>query len=235
VKKTLLLLVLASQSAFAYPPLPEARTEAEELFIRRIADFWQGKEYPFAKSQIRAYMNAYPGGPFTNHFYAMLGDIAMHEKVYRDALEYYNRVNDPAVNAYVRSKRWQALYQLQLYSQLYQEIAPIPAQEIGEEGTFYLAEAAFREALTLSHFKEGKSQANSLLEEALPLYSSLAFSEAFGAHAKLAMAEIYRLLEKTETAADLYLEIAASQGNQEELLFQAAAPPSQEKRPINGC
>lgn len=215
--------MLASQSAFAYPPLPEARTEAEALFVRRIADFWQGKEYPFAKSQIRAYMNAYPGGPFTNHFYAMLGDIAMHENVYRDALEYYNCVNDPAVNAYVRSKRWQALYQLQLYSQLYQEIAPFPAQEIGEEGTFYLAEAAFREALTLSRFKEGRSQAKSLCEEALPLYASLTFSEAFGAHAKLAMAEIYRLLEKTEAAADLYLEIAASQGNQDELLFQAAA------------
>ena len=221
--KTLLFLTLLTCSAFAYPPLPEARNEAEALFVRRIIDFWRDKEYPFAKSQIRAYMNTYPDGPFANHFYAMLGDMAMHEKAYREALDYYNRIADEAVSTHVRTKRWQALYQLQLYTELYQEIAPLPLQEMDAESKFYFAEASFREALTLLRFKEGKEQAKSLCEESLPLYASLAFSEAFGAHAKLAMAEIYRFLEKPETAADLYLEIAESQDNQEEVLFHAAA------------
>jgi len=223
VKKTLFVLALLTQVAFAYPPLPEARSDSEALFVRRIIDFWRDKEYPFAKSQIRTYMSDYPKSPFTDHFYAMLGDMAMHEKAYHEALDYYNRISDEGLSAHVQAKRWQALYQLQLYTQLYQEIAPIHLDESDEEGKFYFAEAAFREALTLLRFPEGKEQAQSLCEEALPIYASLSFSEAFGAHAKLAIAEIYRFLNKPEIAAKLYLDIAENQEDQEEVLFHAAA------------
>ncbi len=205
VKKTLFLLILLVQTAFAYPPLPEARTESEALFVRRILDFLREKEYPFAKSQIRAYMSSYPEGPFTDHFFAMLGDIALHEKDYSEALDFYARLSDSACQTHVRTKKWQALYQLQRYSELHQEMASIGPQEINEEGTFYFAEAAFRKGL---------------FEEALPLYSSLMDNQVYGGHAKLALAEIYRFLKRPEMAADLYLEIAE---DHDKKLFYAAA------------
>ncbi|MCC5832393.1 MAG: outer membrane protein assembly factor BamD [Chlamydiales bacterium] len=220
MKKTLFLLAFLMHSAFAYPPLPEARTEGEALFARRIVGFWRDKEYPFVKSQVRAYMNAFPSGPFTDHFYALLGDIALHERSYEEALEHYRCVSDQAVSEHLRVKRWQALYQLQLYRELYREIAFL-GHEVEDEGKFYLAEAAFREALNL---KEASSEeAMVLCKEALPLYASLTSNALFGTHAKLAMAEIYRILEKPEAAANLYLEIADSEESPYELLFQAAA------------
>lgn len=222
VKKTLFVLIFLTQQVFAYPPLPEARSESEALFVRRILDFWRDKEYPFAKSQIRAYMHDYPHGPFTDHFYAMLGDMAMHERAYREALEFYNRISHSALTAHVSTKKWQALYHLQLYAQLYQEIGPtIAGKPIEEEGKFYFAEAAFREALTLWRYEEGKEEAKALYEEALAVYASLTSSAVFGPHAKLAMAEIYRILNNPEKAAALYLELAETEEHPEEILFHA--------------
>lgn len=63
VKKTLFILVLLCQVAFVYPPLPEARSESEALYVRRIIDFWRDKEYPFAKSQIRAFIISFAWKP----------------------------------------------------------------------------------------------------------------------------------------------------------------------------
>ncbi|MCH9626713.1 MAG: hypothetical protein S4CHLAM2_03410 [Chlamydiales bacterium] len=215
VKITFFALLLLCQAAFAYPPLPEARTETEALFVRRIIDFWRDKEYSFVKSQISAYLSEYPGNPFTEHFYAMLGDVALHEKEYGAALNAYERLTETALKEHVRTKRWQALYQLQRYSQLYEELKPLSLK--GIEETFYFAEA-------LSHLGFG--------EEALPLYKSLLFSKPFGAHAKLAMAEIYRQQGKLESAAELYLEIAEQHEESDEILFHAAVmliPSDQEQ------
>ncbi len=222
MKKICFVLALLFQTAFAYPPLPEARSETEALFVRRIIDFWRDKEYPFAKNQIRAYLDEYKDTPFADHFYAMLGDMAMHEKAYQEALNYYNRITDEALTAHTQSKRWQTLYHLQQYTQLYQELSPIAIHE-NEEGRFYLAEAAFRQALPLIRIEDGKEQAKALCQEALPLYDSLTFSEVFGAHARLAIAEIYRFLDQPEAAAKIYLEIAENQEDNDEILFHAAA------------
>lgn len=223
MRKSLIFFALICQTAFAYPPLPEARDEQEALFVRRIIDFWRDKEYPFAKAQIQAFLVHYPGSPFIDHFFAMLGDMAMHEKNYREALYFYENVSNVQVSGYLKPKRWQALYQLQLYTQLYRELGAIPPEERGEEGTFYLAEAAFREGLALFPFPEGKQEALELFTQALPLYQGLKETEIFKPYVKLAMAEICRFLEKFQEAAALYLEIAEEREGNEEELFHAGA------------
>lgn len=216
MKKIFFTLTLLFQMAFAYPPLPEAQSEQEALFVRRIIDFWRDQEYPFAKSQINSFLSQYPNSPFAEHFNGMLGDIAMHEKNYTEAITYYNKISSEALLPYIYPKRWQALYLDQRYAQLYEELA---SQELeNDEEQFYFAEAAFRQALT-----QEKEKAEALLLEALPIYASLQGSENFSLHAKLAMAEIYRALHQPEKSARLYLEISENKEDNEDILFHAAA------------
>lgn len=196
VRKVVLVIVLLFSVGYAYPPLPEPRTEEEACFTRRIVNFWRDKEYDFTKAQINAYLVRYPSSPFAGHFYAMLGDMALHEKAYKKALSFYDHIMEAQLLVHVESKRWHALYQLEWYEELYAHA----------EG-FYKAEAAFRLGLN---------------EEALALYTDLETDELFAPHVKLAMAEIYRLLNRPQEAATLYLEIANSSDDPAEVRFHAA-------------
>ncbi|MEZ5315125.1 MAG: hypothetical protein R3E91_02805 [Chlamydiales bacterium] len=222
VKKISLLFLLLQQTIFA-DSLPNIYPQAEELLIRRIAYFCHHQDYPFVKSQIQTYMNTYPNGLFTDYLYEILGDIAMNTKAYQAALDYYHCIsNQSDRNLQVLKKEWKALYHLEFYAQLYQKTTPISFQKMDEEGLFYLAEATFHEALHLMDFKEGEQEAKLLYQEALLVYSRLASSKTFGTYAKLAIAEIYHHLGQSKVAADLYLDIAESEQNHEEWLFQAA-------------
>lgn len=214
VRKILLILVLVGQAAWAYPPLPEARTESEALFVRRIIDFWREREYSFVKNQIPSYLHSHPDTPFADHFYAMLGDIALHENNNEAALSYYNQVTK---RGFIEGKRWQILYHMARYDELYEELLASPL--VGEEERFFFAESAFRLALS-----SDEERAKRLCNEALPFYEGLTASKTFGAHAKLALAEINRLLKRPEIALQLYLEIAKNGcENQADILFHAAA------------
>lgn len=202
MKKWFLSLLLAASIPAFSSALPTPRNEEEGLFVRRIIDFWRDHEYELVKTELGRYLNNVPETPFSDHFNAMLGDIALHEKSYAGAVEYYNRVKDRHLFDTVKTKRWQALYHQKLYAMLYDEIAPTVSRE-SDEGRFYFAEAAFREARLLGNDPDSKS----LFKEALEVYRSLFENPMFSPHAKLAMAEIYRFLERFDEAASLYQEL----------------------------
>lgn len=202
MKKWLLSFLLVASAPLFSSPLPTPRNEEEGLFVRRIIDFWRDHEYELVKTELDRYLHNSPNTPFADHFNAMLGDIALHEKLYSNAVEYYNLVKDRHLYDSVKTKRWQALYHQKLYAMLYDEIA-LTASKESDEGRFYFAEAAFREARLLGHDPE----ATPLFKEALDVYRSLLENSTFAPHAKLAMAEIYRSLEQFDEAATLYLEL----------------------------
>lgn len=217
-----LLVVTAAEGH--YPALPAARDDQEAMLVRRVLGFWRDKEFRFAKTQIERYLKENPDSPFTDHFWAMLGDMAQQEHDFEEALQYYSKIQGDELKNHVQLKKWEALYHMGHYAELYQETAPqmVGLPESGhEEFRFYFAEGAFREALTLTRFEEGKEEALALCREALPVYASLRSSPAFGSHAKLAMAEIHRLLGEPEKAASLYLELAEHEEN-DDILFHAA-------------
>jgi hypothetical protein len=215
-----LLLMVGFGVLGNYPPLPEPRNEEEALLVRRIVEFWRDKEYPLVQFQIINHLNESPQSPYADHFWAMLGDIALQNRAFQEALGYYEKIAGEQIRAHVQLKTWQALYQLGLYSQLYESCAPYAAN-LEAEGCFYFAEAALREALTLLCYVEGEQEAKALCEEALPFYESVIKSGLFVSHAKLGLAEIYRILGHPEKAATLYLELAQQDENKE-VLFHAA-------------
>ncbi|NGX53327.1 MAG: hypothetical protein K1000chlam4_00036 [Chlamydiae bacterium] len=224
IKKFLLLFFCLgwSLSTFAAPLF---HSEEEEFFARRIIDLWQDKEHDLAVSQIRLFIEEFPESPWVDHCYSLLGDIALNNKRYKDALAAFEKIHSEELKKNLHVKRWHALYQLKLYTQLFEEIAPHASRfsEKDEEGRFYYAESCFREALTLLNYEEGKEQARALCEEALPYYTQLVESPLFGLSAKMALAEIHRLLDSPAEAVSLYLSLADELQNEkgEEILFHA--------------
>ncbi|MCP5469639.1 MAG: hypothetical protein H7A36_03945 [Chlamydiales bacterium] len=199
--------------------------EQEVLAVRRIYRLWKDNDYPLVRTQIYEFFDRFPASEHRDDFQVMLGNIALCEKEYRAALSAFESVRDPQKREKARVKRWQALYQMQNFTALYQELSPVLPylnREEVDESRFLFAESAFREAMTLSRYAEGEGESKRLAHEALPYYEALREHKRFGRYAKLAIAEIHRLLGHHEDAAALYLEIAKKEKENEELLFHAA-------------
>lgn len=207
---------------------PEAKSEDELLFARRVIEFWRDHEQSLAKQQIESFLIEYPQSEFRDHFQAILGDIALEQSHMYHALALYQKIQNPEVRKQVRPKRWYALYQLKSYSELYQETAPLLTFLESPEECFYFAEAAFRSGLSAEADEQQR-----LFQEALSVYDQIKSDEQFGGHASLAMAEIYRQLDQWDKAAELYLNIADKTKSQQ-MLFHAAMMLS-EYEPDKAC
>lgn len=199
--------------------LPEAKSDEELLFARRVIEFWKDKENALTQSQIETFLCTYPTSAFRDHFQAILGDIALEERHYPQALIAYAAIRDIEIIKKVRVKRWHALYQLQDYATLYQELLPKLSFIDEEEGLFYFAEAALRHTLAQQELDAETRQMR--LREILAIYQKIQSNDHFGGHAQLAMAEIYRHLGEVEQAAQLYLTIAQDQKSPQTLYHAA--------------
>jgi tetratricopeptide (TPR) repeat protein len=200
---------------WGYPPLPKPSCEEEALFVRRILEFWRDREYSLADSQIEAFLNQFPSSRFTDHFLALRGDIALQEKKYEDALQLYHKINHAEFQKEIQLKKWQALYGLGRYVQLHNEIDASASDWmlLDDEPRFYLAEALFRLGV--------QENGSAFFGQAVPLFESLGQSELYASHAKLALAEIYRLEGDQRKAAAFYLDLAEHEQD-EVILFHAA-------------
>ncbi|MCH9608665.1 MAG: Lipopolysaccharide assembly protein B [Chlamydiales bacterium] len=198
------------------PLAADSSSDEELLFARRIVECWRDQEIDLTKSQIGSFLESYPTSHFVDHFNAILGDISLKEGAFINAIASYENIKSGDLLRQVRTKRWYALYQLKAYGQLYQEISPLISFIEEEEARFYFAEAAFREALTLTD-----DQKNALFEECLPIYRTLEEHPQFGEHALLAMGEIYRQLDQFDQSAAIYLRLAEEKKSHQ-TLFHAA-------------
>jgi hypothetical protein len=219
-KRSFFFLISSTLPLFAATTI---ESDEESLYLRRIYTLWEDKDYIFAKRQIEDFCQKFPQSPLIERFTSMLGDIALYEKEYDQALKLYDKVQDEGLKKTLSAKKWHALYQLKRYSELQVEI-PLDLIEKSEEAKFYYAESLFREgcAPTLQ-----AKEARPLWLEALGLYGDLLDSPTFSENAKIATAEIYRLLGEPKQAAKYYLELADIFKNkdgirQEEVLFHAS-------------
>jgi tetratricopeptide (TPR) repeat protein len=185
---------------------PEARSDPELLHARRILEFWRDQETEFTRSEIQKFFQEFPSSEFCDTFYAILGDMALREKAQSVALNFYCHIKDPEIIKSIKNKRWRALYELEEFALLYQEIAPQLPFIKDDEGLFYFAEAAYREALTLSD--EDEMCKNRLLCEALNTYKLIEPNPIFKFPSQFARADIFRLQGDFEKAAFVYQEIA---------------------------
>jgi hypothetical protein len=200
--------------------LPMPTCEEEALFVRRVLELWKDEDYGILEGQLKNYLTIRPHTPFRDFFLLLIGDTALKNKNFADAIAYYSNIKDPALKEEALAKRWQVFYQMGEYVQLYRETSASPFP-LTDEGVFFFAEAAFREALSLLKISGHEEQVISLFSEAIPAYETLLTKPVYASHAKLALAEIHRHLNRPQQAARLYMELAEEEENPE-ILFHAA-------------
>jgi tetratricopeptide (TPR) repeat protein len=198
---------------------------AADLALRRIEQLHQSSEHALLQKAILNFLELHPLHSKGDSLKALLFREYMLEKSYGPALGLLQKIQDQHLLNELNIMKWEALYQTAQYETLYEELhltIPYLPNEQKAAASFYFAESAFREALTLSHYVEGEEKAIELCLEALPFYEKVKEHALFGTHARLGMAEIYRMTGSHEKASSLYLSLSEEANEKEDLLFHAA-------------
>ncbi len=197
--------------------------EEEALALRRIADFWEEREYQIAKNQMESFLEEFPESSYKNTLSSALGDLFLREKNYQTALNYYAQIQDPATIDRIFLHRMQCLYHLEWHATLADECeAYLKKQESNPEhrlqATYLLAIALYSQALGTDKDPQALT---ALAERAKPFFENLSHSE-LSEEVSGAFAHLQCILKNYEAASKIYLDLAKKTDSPEEHLFQAA-------------
>jgi len=205
------------------PLLYGSEGDEEALFLRRIADFWQEKEYQLAKNQMEEFIVSYPESPYSDALCAALGDLYLREKNYSNAISFYTRVQTPEFYHRVFLNRMQCLYEMQWYATLADECESYLENGENLHVTYFLAIALYHQCLNTKD-PEGLLK---LAERAKPHFETLSKSELSNEVAQ-GFAHLCCTLKDYSKAAEIYLDLAKNDPeSNEDMLFQAGLIQSQ--------
>ncbi|MES2273640.1 MAG: tetratricopeptide repeat protein [Chlamydiota bacterium] len=217
---------------FVYPMVCRAETkelapdsEEESLFIRRIADFWQEKEYRIAKFQMEEFIEQFPTSQFADPLSAALGDLLLREKNFSGALSHYTKIKSPEWIDRIFLSRMECLYQMQWYATLAEDCEMYleskddlnPTQKL--HATYFLAIGLYQQCLNASKNPETLQK---LAKRAEP-YFQILFESELSHEVAEGFAHLSCILKDFSKASQIYLDLAGKDpALQEEMLFQAA-------------
>lgn len=191
--------------------------------LRRIAEYWNEKDYRSARLHIQDFLIRYPSHSQADHLHAMLGDLHFLKNQYKEAISNYEAIQSKEVKRECQFRYLHSLYCQKEY-QSFLALAPLALKDphrTGEEIDalrLNFGEASYQLGLSL----EGKEQKD-LLQQALSSYQQL-MQTKYGDSTLLHQAHIYTLLENYPKAASLYLLLAQNQKEKKEIyLFQAGS------------
>jgi TolA-binding protein len=206
------------------PFLYGSEGDEEALFLRRIADFWQEKEYQLAKNQMEEFIVSYPESPYSDALCAALGDLYLREKNHSHAISFYTRIQSPEFYHRVFLNRMQCLYEMQWYATLADECESYLENGENLHVTYFLAIALYHQCLNSTKDPEGLLK---LAERAKPYFETLSKSELSNEVAQ-GFAHLSCILKDFPKAAEIYSDLAKKDPeSQEEMLFQVGLIQSQ--------
>ncbi len=216
------------------PPTPATHEEA--LFVRRILEFWKDNEPILVKAQIHQFLKLYPTSEYRDSLLVILGDTYWKEKNYKQALTAYDEIKAPHLCDKVFNNRLDCHYHLEnhyditeaLLSKLSSEKEP---PETNEQALwmFYFAEALLQQAKQMDD-PIAANEGYTLSKD----YYELLLNTEHKVNAKLALAEIYSLLNQNQPAAVYYLELADLIPEKKEEMIWRAAQLQQVQAPEDG-
>ena len=141
--------------------------EKEELFVRRIIEFWKDGELTIVQKQVKEFFESYPKSLYIDQLKVLLAESYIKEKKYTLALSYFNQINDPEQKNKVFLNKLQCYHNLEKYTDLFDELYPliIKGGQIDPAISYYYAETCYRFAL-----QDNKKE---LLLEAIAFFSRL--------------------------------------------------------------
>lgn len=173
----------------------------EQLFVRRIVEFWRDQDDRLADQQIDQFLATYPASGWRDPLLAMQCQIAARSGDHLKTLSAFAQIADPAVAEPLHPYRLHALFKLGKYSELIRE--PI---ERGDASRFYCAQA--------HHRLGGRDH----LIEAERLLGEIS-DPTYCRSARLLRAKLLSQLEAYGAAAALYFDLAQEEGSDEYRYF----------------
>ncbi len=203
-------------------PIAVFSDESEALHLRRIVEFMEDEEFPFASSQALQFLEKYPQSRFSEEVHFILGSVYLKDKLYGKALEQLNFVHSDKLSHQSLLKKLPCFYALKKFSALLNGVNtvlagkdPIAAQD--PRLLFYYLESTIQ-LLRQENIDLRKLQFPSLI----PYYEEL-LSSQYRQHALWSLAEVYETLDQHQKAADTYLELAKEDEKSREVLVYRAA------------
>ncbi len=200
----------------------EGASFRENVELRRISEYWQEKEYAAAKQHILLFLQEYPSSEGRDALLAMLGDLYMIEKNYKDATHAFAHICSKEIKTKIASSAIHCFYMLGDYDNVIAEgIALVDSNLIpkGQEHPvrFELAHALFLHAQKLEG--EAKTKQLSLALQHFELLNHSPFADKAALHS----AQIHSYFAQHKQAALLYRKLAEKIPEKQEEYYLLAA------------
>jgi tetratricopeptide (TPR) repeat protein len=223
-KQTLLFSIISSLAVFTLAPGQAYAGGGDmSLLVRRITEYWKEGDFKTAKTQIIDFLRLYPLSEFHDQLYAMLGDLHYQENNFEAAVEAYEKIEKQDLRKKISLNLLQSYFELKSYHDLIALAAAYIKESSQndpqlEKIRLLYAEAASALALDLDN-REGQIHFAQLAKPHLQLLLNGRYEE----EALISLAEVSRLLEEYEQAAEFYSKLLALHPEKkEELLFEIA-------------
>lgn len=213
-KNWLVFIVIAASSGLC----ADTSSLDERVSFKKLAAYWQEKEYERARESTEAFLKKYPTSKDCSQLQAMLGDLYFSEKNYAVAVSFYERISDIAYAKKTAFHYLHSLYQVGLYETF-----------IGRSGDLLNDPAATPEDLSIFLFELAEIHFHKKNHEKALFYYEKLQDTPLSHLTLLPRALCYTACGKSSQAAAIYLELARLYPAQaEDFLFQAASLQMQE-------
>lgn len=200
------------------------KTEEEALFLRRIAQFYEEKEFALVQKEISQYIEQYSESPFWYQLHGVLGDIYLNQGEYTQAINVYKIVKDPLIQKDLAINYLIALFKSENYSDLISKGRELLQKELLETEEdkqklyFFMGSSLYELVMR----EEDIARKNTFAMEGKE-YLEKVKEERHLLNAKERLAQIYSLLKEEKSSAAVYRDLAQRYpGFKERFLFQAA-------------
>lgn len=204
----------------------------EKVHLKRIAEFWDERDFSALESEIPQFLALYSDSPLRDSLFAMLGDAFFHEGNFEKALSNYETITDRDQSRRVELHRIQCLMQLREYAAVTNRCESLLKSSSLDRkkellSRFLLAESLFKQAQ--------ESNDLDLATKSIHQYDLLKGSD-YEEKRLLALSEVYDFLNQPERVASCFMALAELFPRRaEEFQFRAAVmlAPNQPERALD--
>lgn len=195
--------------------------EDEALFVKRIAEFYEEKEYSVVFSQGEAFLKKYPDSKYADDLRVLLGDLLLERQMYVKSLSYYTNVHDAKKKQEIFFNVLECYYQRKDFEKIIESCREIleSNQSLDKEKREKIEHTY---ALAMFNWITEDETRNYQINEAITIFEKLKGS-SYDLEAKEHLAYLYTEKKAFEASTNLYLELASKiEEKKEDYLFLAA-------------
>lgn len=196
-------------------------SEDEALFLRRITEFYEEKEFNIVFNQGKEFLKQYPKSDHADELRILLGDLSVEMEKYTSALNFYTSIEDGqkresvffnTLDCYYHRKDYEKI--VQSCRQLLDSNKSLDKEDSDRANNIY--------ALTLFKLMQDDSSNKYQINEAITIFNKLQDTK-YDISAKEHLAYLFTEKKAYKKATDLYFSLASKvEDKKEDFLFLAA-------------